>query len=101
MDKLPIACTLQPGEIQARRDELLPGLARQAESVQEVAGGYRLRFDASGDTLTAITRMIDAERQCCRFLQFRLTVDADGGPLWLELIGPEGTQAFLAGLFGR
>jgi hypothetical protein len=101
MDNLPVACTLQPGQIQARGDELLPGLTRQAESVEEIAGGYRLRFRASGDTLNAIARMIDAERQCCRFLEFRLTVDAGGGPLWLELSGPQGTQAFLAGLVGR
>ena len=42
--------------------------------------------------------MIDAERQCCRFLQFELSIAPDLGPLALTLTGPEGTQQFLEAL---
>ena len=42
--------------------------------------------------------MIDAERQCCRFLRFDLRVEPDVGPIALELTGPEGTEAFLEAL---
>jgi hypothetical protein len=98
MEQLPIACTLQPGEIRTRGDELLPGLIAHAESVEEIADGYRLRFGPSPGVLSLIAQVIDAERQCCRFLRFTLTVEADSGPVWLELTGPPGTQAFLNGL---
>ena len=42
--------------------------------------------------------LLDAERQCCRFLRFELSVGPDLGPLTLTLTGPEGTQQFLEAL---
>jgi len=53
---------------------------------------------ASADALSAVLETIDAERQCCRFLRFDITVEPDGGPIWLELAGPPGTREFLAAL---
>jgi hypothetical protein len=43
--------------------------------------------------------MVDAERQCCRFLRFVVTVDADEGPVSMDLTGPAGTREFLAAMF--
>ena len=43
--------------------------------------------------------MIDAERQCCRFLRFALTIEGNPGPISLELTGPDGTQRFFEALF--
>ena len=39
---------------------------------------------------------VEAERQCCRFLRFDISVEPDGGPLWLSLSGPLGTRDFLS-----
>ena len=61
--------------------------------------GYRLRFAAMDDILPAIARTVDAERQCCRFLRFHVTVEPDGGPIWLDMTGPVGTGEFLAAMF--
>ena len=99
MPDLPIACTLSPAALQARRDSLLSTLLQRAIERRELANGLRLCFAANSDTLGQIARAIDAERQCCRFLQFTLTVEADGGPMTLELTGPEGTREFLAAIF--
>jgi hypothetical protein len=98
MNDLPIACTLTPEALAARRAGLLPGLAGRADGREETPDGMRLRFAASSDTLHAIATAIDAERLCCRFLTFELTVEQDGGPVWLTLTGPQGTREFLAGL---
>jgi hypothetical protein len=98
MNELPIACTLTPDALKARRAGLLPGLAGRAEAREETPDGLRLRFAPSSDTLRAIADAIDAERQCCRFLQFDLLVEPDGGRIWLTLSGPAGTREFLAGL---
>jgi hypothetical protein len=49
-------------------------------------------------TLTAIAQTIDAERQCCRFLTFTVTVEPDGGPISLAVTGPPGTREFLDAL---
>jgi len=99
MADLPIVCTLSPGELSAKREQLLPGLVGRAESVERTQNGYRLRFAASSDVLRAITDVIDAERRCCRFLRFDLSVAEGLGPLTLTLTGPEGTADALESLF--
>ena len=94
----PIMCTLDPASLQARRDGLLSDLLRRAEAHEPLDAGHRLRFPAGGGTIPAIARVIEAERQCCRFLRFTLTVEPDGGPVILELTGPAGTREFIATL---
>jgi arsenate reductase len=98
MAHLPIACTLTPDALRARQQGLLAGLLRRAEGRDLTAEGLRLRFAAADDTLSTIARAVDAERQCCRFLRFAITVEPDGGPMFLEVTGPPGTREFVAGL---
>lgn len=95
MRDLPIACELTPAEITARRGTLLPGLLAQAAERMLVLNGFRWRFAASGKFLAAAAETINTERQCCRFLRFVLAIEPDGGPIWLEVTGPEGTAEFL------
>ena len=95
---LPVACALTPEAIAARRAGLLPGLAERADAREEIPDGIRLRFTPAADTVRVIADTIDAERQCCRFLRFTLTVEQDGGPVWLGMTGPPGTREFLAEL---
>ncbi len=95
MRALPIVCELTPAEIQMRRAALFPGLLVQAEERTALPNGFRWRFVASDEFLAAAAETIKAERQCCRFLRFVLTVEPDGGPMWLEITGPQGTSEFL------
>ena len=101
MSELPIACTLTPEGLRQRREELLPGLVRRAETCDWLATGVRLRYAPSADVLGDIVKMIEAERQCCRFLRFELSVAPDLGPVTLEVTGPAGTTEFLAGLIAE
>ena len=94
----PIVCTLSGTELARQQDALLPGLARRAESIEPTFNGYQLRFAPSADLLQRIMEVINAERQCCRFLRFDLAVEADLGPITLTLSGPEGTADMLRGL---
>ena len=98
MTNLPIACTLTPAAVRARREGLLSELLRRAIAHQELQDGHRLQFTAEEDALFLIARAVDAERQCCRFLRFCLTVEPDGGPISLELTGPTGTREFVSAL---
>jgi hypothetical protein len=52
----------------------------------------------SAETLHLIARAVEAERHCCRFLRFGMTVEPDGGPLFLDLTGPPGTRDFISAL---
>ena len=98
MADLPIACTLTPETIRTLRAGLLPGLLERADARETLPEGYRVRFAATGDILPSIARTVDAERQCCRFLRFLITVEPDGGPITLDITGPNGTREFLDAL---
>jgi hypothetical protein len=98
MADLPIACTLNADDRRQRRADLLAGLMARAVAADPVDGGMRFRFDASSEVLSELVRVIDAERHCCRFLRFELTVTPDLGPMSLEVSGPPGTAPFLSAL---
>ena len=101
MADLPIACTLSPAALQARRENLLNALLTRAIERRELPTGYHLRFAAEEQILLEIARVVDAERQCCRFLQFTITVEPDEGPVTVELTGPPGTRDFLTAMFDQ
>lgn len=92
----PVVCTLTPETLATRKAGLLPGLVHRAVTVEQIAGGLRLSFPP--DAIMAIAAAIEAERRCCRFLRFDLTVEPDGGPVLLTLTGPPGTREFLTAL---
>ena len=96
MAVLPIACTLSNPELARRRAGLLSGVLREARSVDPLATGYRWRFASAPDLFTRLASVIQAERDCCRFLTFEIHADADLGDIVLDVTGPEGTIAFLS-----
>src|SRR5512134_274661 len=94
----PIACSLTRAELASRRKELLPGLLSSADSQEAIPGGFRWSFSETDGLLKKVVSVIEAERRCCRFLRFRLTLGPNGRRLWMEVTGPEGTQDFLSSL---
>jgi len=94
----PIACDLDAASLAARRAGLLADLLVRATSHEDLPDGCRVVFDPSSATLDLIARTIDAERQCCRFLRFHLTVEPNLGAFVLDLTGPAGTHEFLTAL---
>jgi hypothetical protein len=98
MTDLPIVCTLAPSDLGTRRETLIAGLVNRAEHVDAIEDGYRFRFVATGDVLPAVAQTIEAERHCCRFLKFELSVEPAGGPITLTITGPSGTHEFLSAL---
>ena len=95
-----IACTLTPDQLRDRKANLLPGLVARASDVSPLQDGYRLTFPAEArEMVGAIAAVIDAERHCCQFLEFELTVPSGAGAIELVVTGPAGTRAFLDSLF--
>jgi len=99
MKDLPIACNLTSAELQERRRTVLEKLKDAVIGVNELGDGYEYSFHSEGEQLKELAAMIELERQCCPFLRFRLTLEAGGGPLHLEITGPAGTKEFLASTF--
>jgi hypothetical protein len=96
---LPIACSLTSTELQERRAGVLQQVRSAVVEVRELENGYAYSFPSTGDWLGQLAGLIDLERQCCPFLRFQLTIEAGGGPLWLEMTGPAGTKDFLTSIF--
>ena len=99
MTDLPIVCTLTTDAMRTRREALLSDLVLRCEGREELANGFRFRFAAGADTLSMLAHVIEAERQCCRFMRFTVDVEPDEGPIFLALTGPPGTREFVAALF--
>ena len=99
MSSNPIVCTLPADDLRARREGELAALAKLARSCNWLRNGVRLEFGAASETLAAIARIVDAERQCCRFLRFEIVVEPDGCAIALAVTGPAGTREFLDSLF--
>jgi hypothetical protein len=97
----PIACTLSPEALRARREDLLPGLASRAALVTFVDGGVQLRIPSSPDAVAAIGRVVDAERACCRFLSFTIAAAPDQGPIVVTVTAPPEAQDLLTDLVNR
>jgi hypothetical protein len=99
MSTLPVACTLSPDDLRQRRAGLLAGLAATAKTRETIESGMRFTFEASSENFADVMKAIDAERRCCQFLQFELTVTPGLGPFTLTITGPAGTAEFLSALF--
>jgi hypothetical protein len=99
MADLPIVCTLSPSALAARKEGLLARVATQAKQTIKLEGGYRFEFDPDQATLLLIARMIDAERRCCRFLRFDMSMPPENQRISLDVTGPSGTREFLDALF--
>ncbi len=91
----PLACSLPPAELRARRAELETALRALIADVAELPDGYRLAFAPADDVVTTVARFIEVERRCCPFLSFTLDAGAQLAAISLTVTGPPGTKDFL------
>lgn len=96
---LPVACSLTEPELRERRGGVLQKFRDSVAEVRETGEGYAYRLPSDGAWLLEVATLVDLERRCCPFLRFQITVEPGGGPIWLELSGPQGTKDFLLAAF--
>lgn len=91
-----ITCTLDgeqlPGRIQDWKELLVHVIARSP-----LDGGMRLEFD-DVTPVEKLVRLVEAERSCCGFFAFTLTLDDRG--VGLEVRAPSTAQGIVEALFG-
>lgn len=100
MNKIDPKRVFDAQEAQEKRSELLSIVLDGIKQVKEIESGYSLRFDPYLEDLILITDWIQIERSCNPFLRFRLTIESNSGPVWLDMSGPAGTQNFLKTEYG-
>jgi hypothetical protein len=101
LTELPVSCSLNERELAERRAGILADLRARRREARWLLNGASFRFAADPAMLAALAEFIQLESKCCPFLRFRLTVEPGGGPVWLELTGPEGTREFLQAELGE
>jgi hypothetical protein len=87
-----IACT--PGAIdpadRAAHFELARTLLSSCSATREpLPNGISFRLPSNA--LEAVMRFVANERKCCPFMTFDIRVQANGGPVLLNMTGPAGT----------
>jgi hypothetical protein len=100
MDELPIVCTLTESELRERRRMVLDRIKDACLGAAPISGGYRYSFTPRSETLLELTRLVDLERQCCRFLTFKIVVEAGEQAIGLEITGPPEAISMVEELFG-
>lgn len=92
----PVACTLDAVDLAGRRDDWRAMLTHVVDR-RPVDGGVRLQL-GPGAPLDRLAQLVQAERGCCGFFAFAITVDDRG--TGLEVRAPADGQRALAALFG-
>jgi hypothetical protein len=99
----PIACDL--GLISAsdrpRYNELRRMLASAAVRKRELPNGIEVQISTERMTLAHLAEWISFERKCCPFLDFRIDVAPESGPVWVSLTGRAGVKEFLSHAFTK
>ncbi|HEY2932807.1 MAG TPA: hypothetical protein VGK99_13770 [Acidobacteriota bacterium] len=98
--ELPIACTLTEVQLQERRRTVLDSVGSAIESVEPLPEGYQYTFAPDAGILMLLSHLVSLESQCCRFLTFKIVVEAGGGPIILEVTGPPGAKELIAEFLG-
>jgi hypothetical protein len=97
MTDQPIACTLTPDGLTARR-ALIDALAADGLLERTPTGsGLRVRLRDRPDIEQRTRELVAAESRCCAFLDFELR--REDGDLWLDISGPEDARPVIEMFF--
>jgi hypothetical protein len=98
-NNLPIACSLSAVELTERK-KLLEQLKPAVVQREQLEDGFVYVFK-DDSVMDQLAQIIQAERQCCPFLNFKIELHAGAEPLRLEVSGPVGSKPFIPDLFGE
>jgi hypothetical protein len=87
--EVPVACrwSALSAVQQERQRALYRQLRADVEEVVELEDGYAFRHSSDRAVLLAVAEFVANERLCCPFFEFGITVERDGGPVWLRMRG--------------
>jgi hypothetical protein len=97
LNALPIACTLRPGDLRERLDEI-QALTREALLGYE-RNGLQLALRYRPDAIERVRAMIAGELHCCAFLNF--DVRAESEAICVTITAPENARDAADELFAH
>ena len=93
--EIPVACCLSDAELSKREATLLAQFKAAVIESEELDNGYSFRVRGDNKSIALVTELIIAERECCPFLKFEISLEPAMGPLRVRMTGPAGTKEFL------
>jgi hypothetical protein len=97
---IPIVCELTDKELQKRRAEYLDRLAAVLSETTELENGFRYSFTMHDGLLKRLGEVVDLERKCCPFIDFKISAMSGENHVTLDMTGPDGTKEAIESLFG-
>ena len=65
----------------------------------EIEDGHEFVFPGDAGWAIRLAEFVVFERECCRFLNFEIFFEPEGGPIRLRVRGPEGAGDVVAEMF--
>jgi hypothetical protein len=94
-DEVPVACCLSKEELRNREATLLAQFKAALIESEELNDGYMFRVLGDKKSIAVVADLIVAERECCPFLKFEVSLEPGMGPVSVRMTGPAGTKEFL------
>lgn len=94
-DEISVACCLSDEELRKREATLLAQFKAAVIESEELDNGYLFRVRGDNKSIALVTELIIAERECCPFLRFEVSLEPAKGPISVPMTGPAGTKEFL------
>ena len=88
-------------EARDRGERISARVLAAAIAVRELPDGFRIQLRDVPGLLLQVAEFVDLDRRCCAFLRHAVILEEGGGPIWLELTGPEGAKEAIAGDVAR
>ena len=93
--KNELTCKLMPEEMRLYKESVLASLKNKIIDKKELPNGYAFKFPGSDSVVDELIGFIKAERECCDFFVFNLSISGDKSEAWLQLTGVEGAKDFI------
>ena len=88
-----VSCKLTTPEFQRRKATVIAELKALIMAKKELPNGYSYEFEGTDSLLDKLNTFIKAERMCCDFFTFQLTVQDT--KTFLAITGSEAAKQFL------
>jgi hypothetical protein len=97
IENQPLACDLTAIPTAERETHILTAtqIFQSAKTITELPTGYALQLPNEGSMFMSVAQFAENERRCCPFWNFGIDIEANNGPIWLRLTGPEGAKELL------
>ena len=86
-------CKLTAPEMQKRKASVIADLKTMIQQQEELANGFKFKFENNDTALDKLMDFVKSERLCCEFFTFQITVEQNFA--YMAITGPVGAKEFL------